>query len=187
VDNPVWEEIDCESVWTPFDALYGFRPGMGVSPAIREPHGSITYDVSPCWDGSGVAGWARETVNFAVMGRLLESSAPTLQLLCSIGSILLTDSGHIEVQRSALQRCWVGSLPSQTVTTTPSSRRTCALVPSVIPRSQVSVSSATCWSNDCTRFWTRYFLDLNESVDDTGLNRGRGQLAGVPLLRPEGS
>lgn len=72
----MWEEIDYESVWTPFDALYGFRPGMSVSPAIREPHGSITYDVSPCWNGSGVAGWARDTVNFAVVWALAEIVGP---------------------------------------------------------------------------------------------------------------
>jgi Protein of unknown function (DUF2716) len=77
----VWEEIDYESVWTPFDALYGFRPGISVSPAIREPRGSITYDVPPCWNDSGAAGWARETVNFAVVWAPAEIVGPDSPLI----------------------------------------------------------------------------------------------------------
>jgi hypothetical protein len=42
---------------------------MRVRPAIKEPDGSITYDVSPCWNGSGEAEWARQTVNAVDMLR----------------------------------------------------------------------------------------------------------------------
>jgi hypothetical protein len=30
----------------------------------------VTYNLSPCWDGSGVAEWLRHTVNFAVVWAL---------------------------------------------------------------------------------------------------------------------
>jgi hypothetical protein len=52
-----------------------------LSPAIREPRGSITYDVPPCWNDSGAAGWARETVNFAVVWALAEIVGPDSPLI----------------------------------------------------------------------------------------------------------
>jgi hypothetical protein len=49
-DNDAWQQIgDYEVVWTPFNARFHFRPGMDPEkwPAIEEPAGSVTLDLSP--------------------------------------------------------------------------------------------------------------------------------------------
>ena len=52
-DNAAWKQIvDYEQVWTPFDERFHFRPGMDPTtwPAIVEPAGSVTFDLSPIFD-----------------------------------------------------------------------------------------------------------------------------------------
>ena len=53
VDSAMWEPIKYEEAWDQFEAAFGFRPGMDPAtwPAIDEPAGSITYDISACWNG----------------------------------------------------------------------------------------------------------------------------------------
>lgn len=49
-DNEAWEQIpDYERYWSPFDERFHFRPGMDPKtwPAIDEPPGSVTLDLSP--------------------------------------------------------------------------------------------------------------------------------------------
>ncbi len=57
-DPAAWKEIsDCGPWWTAFTDRYGFRPGVDPStwPAIREPVGSVTFDLSPVWSDSSVS------------------------------------------------------------------------------------------------------------------------------------
>jgi hypothetical protein len=81
---PAWEQVDYETVWTEFEGLYGFRAGTDPArwPAISEPPGSVTFDLSPCVDGSAAAEWARHTVNHAVIWALagLVGKAPLVVL-----------------------------------------------------------------------------------------------------------
>ena len=49
-ENEAWRQIpDYERYWTPFDARFHFRAGMDPAtwPAIEEPAGSVTIDLSP--------------------------------------------------------------------------------------------------------------------------------------------
>lgn len=72
---PVWEEVDdYESLWTPFDDKFGFRPGMDADtcPAIKEPLGSITFGLAHMFDGTGTTEWLRHAVNFTVVWALAD-------------------------------------------------------------------------------------------------------------------
>jgi hypothetical protein len=55
VENDAWVQVEhdqYETFWGPFDARFGFRPGIDPStwPAIREPSPSVTIDLSPIFD-----------------------------------------------------------------------------------------------------------------------------------------
>ena len=55
-DTDAWQKIpDYEEFWDPFDARFHFRPGMDREtwPAIVEPAGSVTFDLSPVFDREG--------------------------------------------------------------------------------------------------------------------------------------
>ncbi|WP_285560086.1 DUF2716 domain-containing protein [Actinoplanes regularis] len=55
-DNAAWQQIrDYKQFWTPFDARFHFRAGMdpGTWPAIKEPAGSVTFDLSPAFERAG--------------------------------------------------------------------------------------------------------------------------------------
>lgn len=59
-----WTQVELdqyETFWEPFDARFGFRPGVDPStwPAIREPSPSVTIDLSPIFDQEG-PGFAAE-------------------------------------------------------------------------------------------------------------------------------
>lgn len=56
--NDAWEQVgfdDYETFWGPFDERFGFRPGTDPEtwPAIREPHPSVTIDLSSIFDHEG--------------------------------------------------------------------------------------------------------------------------------------
>jgi hypothetical protein len=57
-DNDAWQQIrDYERFWAPFDAHFRFRAGTRAEawPAINEPAGSVTFDLSPFFErGHGV-------------------------------------------------------------------------------------------------------------------------------------
>jgi hypothetical protein len=69
-DNDAWQQIrDYERFWTPFDARYHFRAGTRAEawPAITEPAGSVTFDLSPFFE----RGHAVETDADALNGQVL--------------------------------------------------------------------------------------------------------------------
>jgi hypothetical protein len=58
VENDAWAQLDLdmyETYWSPFDARFGFRPGVDPStwPAIREPSPSVTIDLSSIFEHDG--------------------------------------------------------------------------------------------------------------------------------------
>lgn len=66
-DNEAWEQIaDDDLIWAAFDRRYRFRPGMDPAtwPAIVEPAGSVTFDLSPVF--------ARDTRGFGMDKAALE-------------------------------------------------------------------------------------------------------------------
>ncbi|MFI1993410.1 DUF2716 domain-containing protein [Actinoplanes sp. NPDC020271] len=55
-DNDAWQQIrDDEQFWTPFDDRFHFRAGMDPAtwPAIKEPAGSVTFDLSAVFQRAG--------------------------------------------------------------------------------------------------------------------------------------
>ncbi|MEM9382639.1 MAG: DUF2716 domain-containing protein [Planctomycetota bacterium] len=40
-----WSDADHESIWTPFDRAFRFRPSMSEWPGFDEPHESIPYHI----------------------------------------------------------------------------------------------------------------------------------------------
>ena len=63
----MWEEIEAGPSWDRFEDSFSFRAGTDQSdwPAINEPVGSVTFDLTPCFDGDPTAEWLRQSVNFA--------------------------------------------------------------------------------------------------------------------------
>lgn len=54
--HDAWQRLsfaEGDAVWAPFKQQYGFRPGVDPAtwPAIREPAGSVTFDLAPVWTG----------------------------------------------------------------------------------------------------------------------------------------
>lgn len=85
MDPPVWEKLDdeYESFWTPFDDKFGFRPGTqpGSWPAIKEPHGSITFGLAALFDGTGTGEWLRRAIDFTVIWALADIVGPDSPLI----------------------------------------------------------------------------------------------------------
>ncbi|WP_375791708.1 DUF2716 domain-containing protein [Actinoplanes campanulatus] len=55
-DNAAWQQIrNYEQFWTPFDDRFHFRPGTDSAtwPAIKEPAGSVTFDLSSVFERAG--------------------------------------------------------------------------------------------------------------------------------------
>lgn len=48
-DSSAWRQIPYDDAWWPFEARFGFRASVDAAgpPAIDEPHGSVTVDLSP--------------------------------------------------------------------------------------------------------------------------------------------
>ena len=52
-DNDAWQQIqDYEQFWAPFDDRFRFRAGINPDawPAIKEPSGSVTFDLGPVFE-----------------------------------------------------------------------------------------------------------------------------------------
>jgi hypothetical protein len=66
---------DYERYWTPFDARFHFRPGMDPAtwPAIEEPPGSVTVDLTPVFANDS-AGFAKDEdrINDLVLDAFVE-------------------------------------------------------------------------------------------------------------------
>ena len=77
-DNEAWQQIpDYERFWAPFDERFEFRPGMPPEtwPAIKEPAGSVTFDLTPLLDrGNGLV--LEEKLTSQVLAAMLETSLP---------------------------------------------------------------------------------------------------------------
>ena len=74
-DNEAWKQMsDYERFWTPFDARFHFRPDPATWPAIDEPVGSVTLDLSPIFarDDRGF-GADEAAVNKLVLEALIET------------------------------------------------------------------------------------------------------------------
>lgn len=79
MEPPVWEVVgEYESVWTHFDAKFGFRAGTQPSswPGITEPQGSITFGLGSLFDGTGTTEWLRQAINFTVIWALADIVGP---------------------------------------------------------------------------------------------------------------
>lgn len=70
-----WEELDIgeyDRLWSRFESLYGFRAHTEPEgwPAIREPVGSVTFDLAPAWVEDACGFWTTQAVNHLVVRSL---------------------------------------------------------------------------------------------------------------------
>jgi hypothetical protein len=84
-NNEAWEQIpDYKGAWAGFNSRFHFRPGIDPStwPAIEEPAGSVTVDVSPIFarDDSGFAA-DEAAVNELALEAFTETFPPGTRLL----------------------------------------------------------------------------------------------------------
>lgn len=84
-DNEAWEQIaDYVRFWTPFDDRFRFRPSMDPAtwPAIAEPPGSVTFDLSPIF-ARDVRGFGADkaALERLVLEALLETFADGTRLV----------------------------------------------------------------------------------------------------------
>lgn len=56
-ESDAWREIPYADAWWPFEARFGFRASVDDAgpPAIDEPHGALTLDLSPVFDAGPAA------------------------------------------------------------------------------------------------------------------------------------
>ena len=78
-ENDAWQQIqDYEQFWTPFDARFHFRPGVSSEtwPAILEPAGSVTFDLSPVFDREGGFAADEARLTAEVLAAVVAITAP---------------------------------------------------------------------------------------------------------------
>jgi hypothetical protein len=85
-DNDAWQQIrDYEQFWTPFDDRFHFRPGTAPEkwPAITEPAGSVTFDLSSVFeraDGSSADEDALNEEILSAMNAVFPADIPLVAL-----------------------------------------------------------------------------------------------------------
>lgn len=85
-DNAAWQQIrDYEQFWTPFDDRFHFRPGTDpdAGPAIKEPAGSVTFDLSAVFERAGGFSANEDALNEQVLSAMIavfSADAPLVAL-----------------------------------------------------------------------------------------------------------
>ncbi|GGN24493.1 hypothetical protein FHR83_008098 [Actinoplanes campanulatus] len=72
-DNAAWQQIrNYEQFWAPFDERFHFRPGMAPStwPAIKEPAGSVTFDLGAVCERAGDFSADEDALNEQVLAAM---------------------------------------------------------------------------------------------------------------------
>ncbi|GAA3345047.1 hypothetical protein GCM10020358_50660 [Amorphoplanes nipponensis] len=83
-DNDAWQQIrNYEQFWTPFDDRFHFRPGMDPSkwPAIKEPAGSVTFDLSSVFERAGSFSADEDALNEQVLSAMTAVFSADLPLV----------------------------------------------------------------------------------------------------------
>lgn len=140
--EPVWQEInDAErsELWDRFEAAFAFKPSSKApGPAISEPPGAVTFDLTPVADT-----WAVHALNALVIRSFVQVLAEGDCRSSSTGSIRRIGFGHRgprSTTRADLSPARCSRIPMGT--TTGSSPKTSARALLDTPGNQVSVSSA---------------------------------------------